>query len=479
MKINNLIIANKCKINDKFVTLGEAFKAGPEQLQVTQVDVAVNNDALVNSLRAYNNISNKHGLYKIKNKEIIDILKHNVECYGLEISFLLELDDELSKLKDVNIKNVILNHIEEYDKMMKRFSPIDYYEDGDEVQLLLNVVKTSNGNSCNLGEYYPSCPHYVVSYYNYLKENRPELFDRVNLELSKMFSDSQSNSMKNNLQNANVIAQDFLNEQKFYDLMEYITYMGFANEDFKNYLYEEYYLNKVDFDASIKDQCRFINKKFNTKIFLSAEQNMPEKLEQIKEELSDWKKVSNGLAVMPSVINLSWIDIEYFSTTIGKAAKDTKKISLKPNSDITQVLRHELMHLNDYLPKPHMLTESIIKTKIVVDKNGKPIEVIDFKNCLYREELLKAGINLGSIRYAYSNIREFLAVAAEGDTSKYSEEFKNILVTLGMPEYLFNLPVKSRSLKNNSQVIEKVLRKNPNIKSFENIINNVNKYNLI
>ncbi len=43
------------------------------------------------------------------------------------------------------------------------------------------------------------------------------------------------------------------------------------------------------------------------------------------------------------------------------------------------------------------------------------------------------------VDYAYTNKREFVAVAAEGDMSKYSKEFKSDLMKLGMPEWVFNL----------------------------------------
>ncbi|MBO5435764.1 hypothetical protein J6A31_08230, partial [bacterium] len=43
------------------------------------------------------------------------------------------------------------------------------------------------------------------------------------------------------------------------------------------------------------------------------------------------------------------------------------------------------------------------------------------------------------IPYAYENPKEFIAVAAEGDMSKYSPEFKKLLVAMGMPEWQLNL----------------------------------------
>lgn len=57
----------------------------------------------------------------------------------------------------------------------------------------------------------------------------------------------------------------------------------------------------------------------------------------------------------------------------------------------------------------------------------------------YRDELEKAIESTALIKYAYTNVSEFLAVTASGDTSKFSDEFKDILVKLGMPRFVFDL----------------------------------------
>ena len=43
------------------------------------------------------------------------------------------------------------------------------------------------------------------------------------------------------------------------------------------------------------------------------------------------------------------------------------------------------------------------------------------------------------IEYAYTNRAEFIAVAAQGNPKAYSEEFKQVLIDLGMPEWFFNI----------------------------------------
>jgi hypothetical protein len=53
-------------------------------------------------------------------------------------------------------------------------------------------------------------------------------------------------------------------------------------------------------------------------------------------------------------------------------------------------------------------------------------------------------LNDSSIVYANTDKREYIAVASEGDYRKYSEEFKNVLIKLGLPEGVF----KMKPLKN-------------------------------
>ena len=61
------------------------------------------------------------------------------------------------------------------------------------------------------------------------------------------------------------------------------------------------------------------------------------------------------------------------------------------------------------------------------------------QSCNYAEELKNAGLSDFYINYAGTDKREFIAVAAQGDMSKYSAEFKETLINLGMPEWLFNV----------------------------------------
>lgn len=112
------------------------------------------------------------------------------------------------------------------------------------------------------------------------------------------------------------------------------------------------------------------------------------------------------------------------------------------------------------------------KTFEVKDSQGTTIfinERRDYENCKYREEFLKAGIDINHISYAYKNIYEFLAVAAEGDMSKYSPEFKTVLIKLGMPKFVFDLEFINPVVKGRSKIMDDIISKNPEVRDFETL----------
>ena len=187
----------------------------------------------------------------------------------------------------------------------------------------------------------------------------------------------------------------------------------------------------------------------------------------IRDELEAWTKVSGGKAKLPRIIDLNVCDPSYnessaYTDIRGNIHYKGAKIH-KPN-----ILRHEIMHLNEpsifgrYSADTELakLIRSIIASKkVMID--GEEKEVLDWKNCKYREEFLKAGIGTEHIEYAYTNRNEFLAVAAEGDLSRYSPEFKEVLMRIGMPEFVFNLPLDDITVEINASRVEKIIEKHP------------------
>lgn len=251
---------------------------------------------------------------------------------------------------------------------------------------------------------------------------------------------------------------DLLVENQLYAMREYCK--KYPDSKMSDYLYEEMYLkglseqfpdNKLLKIAT--EKVKDINKKYNTKVFLGRKRlkSADEVLKYVDKELELWKKASDSAAKMPPVIDFSsakynWYDKNSahgtgvsagYSEQLRNGAVAIAKMSL---SKVRWALRHELTHTNDLklgkkIPKEYNLSE-IMPRKI---EDGK--EVVDFENCKFKDEFINAKPDIGEshLKYAYTNTKEFIAVAAEGDMSKYSPEFKKMLIDFGMPEWMFKL----------------------------------------
>ena len=239
------------------------------------------------------------------------------------------------------------------------------------------------------------------------------------------------------------------------------------NKEMLDYIYEKYYVSKIP-DAQTKKLCKVINRKYGVRVLLSNKtRNINKALSIIKQEFGDWTEVSGGKARLPRILDLNICDVRYenaraYSDIWGNIHYNGAKIYTN------KIIRHEIMHLNEptmftkYTSDPELakLIRSIIPSK-KIKVNGKEKEILDWDNCKYRKEFLKAGINPKHIEYAYTNRNEFLAVAAEGDMSQYSPEFKEVLIKIGMPEYVFNLPIHDADVDNGAYIAEMVLEKHP------------------
>lgn len=211
--------------------------------------------------------------------------------------------------------------------------------------------------------------------------------------------------------------------------------------------YKEYYLSKIHDDLKLScdklglnvDEMEHIMldmiNKYDMPLYLDKNIK-PMDIISVKNELDAWYKASNGTAKFPTLLDLTHLDKHFYrsryggSNVTGYKHHGDSHISVDGSLPFDTTLRHELTHLNDMQPR-------------TIGKFGKNNEIDltnnkDFEDGKwYREELEHAGIT--NIDYAYTNKLEFIAVAAEGDFTKYSPEFKQVLVDLGMPEWIFKL----------------------------------------
>ena len=208
--------------------------------------------------------------------------------------------------------------------------------------------------------------------------------------------------------------------------MENINY----SKEMQDYLYYNYYLKNIKNDIYITDEqirrCKKINNVYGTKIILSSDtRTLDKSLDYIEKEFGAWMRASNWKAKMPKIIDFSYAYEGWYKDS---AAYTNRKNKLGfPGSRYGSVvygLRHELMHVNEMSDYDNTLFENV--------KEGR-----------YENEFWKAGIrNPKHITYAHTNSSEYIAVASEGNMKKYSPEFKEILVKLGMPKWAFNLDEK-------------------------------------
>ena len=245
-------------------------------------------------------------------------------------------------------------------------------------------------------------------------------------------------------------------------------------------LYEDKYLSTLP--AETRECCQKIYDSFGVKIFV-ADENDTNSLNYIYNELLEWQKAGKGKATLPPILDLSVIKQGYIDKVFrsgGYHENPSHNISINAEylDSIKHAIRHEIAHANDskIKQKSGIITvynkdgteEEINIDEIIVHKteqakdadgnllfnpDGTPVMVKakaedgtfvpDFDKCKYVDEFRNAGIPDRHISYAYNNKAEFLAVAAEGDYSKYSKEFKELLVKVGLPDWMFKMKNKN------------------------------------
>lgn len=200
-------------------------------------------------------------------------------------------------------------------------------------------------------------------------------------------------------------------------------------------------------------------KKVPIKVFITADmEEGPSFFVYLDQELAEWKAHGGDKAVMPPVLDFSKIKQDYIDNTraYGESVADgfseraNNAISLDGYSLIEWAMRHEMTHSND-LTRLHNNAQLGQTYKIDVERS-------EFKNSKYLNEFLKAGISPRHIGYAYNNTAEFIAVASEGDMSRYSPEFKKMLIDFGMPEWELNMKCLNKNRMKDAEIYERITK---------------------
>lgn len=227
--------------------------------------------------------------------------------------------------------------------------------------------------------------------------------------------------------------RDLKFDKEFAPIKEWIT--NCSDPKAAARIYETKYLSRLS--PAAREIAAKIDKDFGTKVFMS-DTNNPESLQLIYNELLEWKKAGKQDAKFPKILDCTKIDQVYVLNNEAAAyyRHNNEKISLSSSDSdmILFVLRHEMMHAND----------SYIDFDFGVWNGVNSEYIINNKKYYYKiqQGLMANGINPDHADYAYTNRKEFLAVAAEGDYSVYSDEFKDVLVKLGMPKWVLKMQNK-------------------------------------
>lgn len=310
------------------------------------------------------------------------------------------------------------------------YVPLEGFESLKKCELLLDAYHCEKAD-------YSMINGETQEYYKFLKEEAdPQLADEIsaNVQLNH-FDLKQTHRQLLAISKPDI----FYEAVRLEPIKKFIGMYSETEPEMANHLYEKYFLTKME-DCELKNKCIEINKKFGTKVFVDYYTN-PRMLDQIYAELEKWTVASEEKAKIPAIFDFCRAKKDFGKDT-REAEKEVQKVVLAYARQIDHslnmptenfyyhpesTLRHEITHVND--------TEFY--------KTDGTINGIDFdnikKNKYYAEELKAAGISDDGVNYAYTNKKEFIAVATTGDTREYSDEFKKVLIKLGVPEYAFKL----------------------------------------
>lgn len=425
-------------------------------------------------------------LQKFKNPHIIRVMKHLFKMDGLytnTANMLYDLEVNSRSIKDTKVLSELNKLYKEITEMgSDEFDPEISGEEDDIIMQANDIIDSYNTIKGNYVQYrlIPMFAGFMTMEYEPSKTNKylvshDSVLDEDEVPLLKQLREYIWQGKK-----PTSYCSEFMSAQRG-EVFEKLK----TNEKLQAHLYG-IYIKNLDIPNSAKKQCKEIFSKYNVMIFPSLlSMDCIEDLEYIEKELSAWSEASNGEADFPKAIVLNGIDVGYLGLTAGSNNLLTDVIRLNGASygNIMYAIRHELMHENDLLRRNFdsigddnvKLIKEIMPTKTVGGKgssypNLPERRVRDYDRCKYREEFLNAGIDPVHINYAYTNRNEFLAVAAEGDMSRYSPEFKEVLLKLGMPEFVFNLKVINSKIENNCRIMDIVKRANPEVTDFPTLL---------
>ena len=381
---------------------------------------------------------------RIQTQELIDI--QNKFCSTKLNDVLFDIECTLHSVKDNKIQDFVQKELSNIKTNVEK--PEEATERLKNIQLVIDAYNVAEGhytyigNKSNISEY----PEYRRYLDMVNKRYRKDIADKMHQYPT--FKEKYINAPDDyNLGQKIDVLSDYRKDSA--ELQKNIRYTKLKEFCAKNpdselsiHLYKEYYLKQASVPKKIQRMCLNICEKYNVKIFLPKECKKAEQaINYIEQELSAFSEAMEGSGdKLRHVIDIGNEKSDFLSGAAGgfiwSFDKNTVHLPSLNIEDIQSTLRHELIHTFD-------------------TKFGVSIDDIDRTKC--DRELRNAGIvEQKHIDYAYTNSKELVAVAAEGDMNSYSEGFKSVLISKGMPVWAFKLKtLNPQILKNRKTQVTK------------------------
>ena len=369
-------------------------------------------------------LESKNELFRAENQKYVEEFLENADAEILEDVILAKNPIEYVRNSNVNL---ILANIENTKSLIKDEKVLAYVDELLDKSLwdssyLFKAQEIVDIYNSAMGNYITTDKNTeFMQLLEFARKNNPELAEELNL-----YKDPTQHP------EYETIRADFIKETQYSELIEYCKKSD-TDPQMADYLYKELYLKNENFPEDVRKNLVDINEKYGVKIFLSTDmQEAFKSTDFIDEELTKWQKASGAKAKIIPTLDLLTSKRNYVddksaygqSRSGGFCETSNGAVSIDGNSfeSVKHALRHEIMHAND--------------TK---KDCSFPDDAGYTNKTKYREEFEKIGISKDHIDYAYNNPDEFIAVAAEGDLSKCSPEFRQVLIDFGMPKWVFNL----------------------------------------
>ncbi len=356
----------------------------------------------------------------------------------------LDLDSAIDSLPEGQIKTYV----------DKKLNEVKTSNDLLEIETLIDAYNESAGNYVHYQDIYQMRDGRQIQVKSDAAKINSFIKNKARASQVTRYLSQSADEALNVKHRVDIFKRDNAASQRMYSTKKYIK--EHPNSEMSEYLFNEYVTNRFSKNPEIGQQLLDINNKYGVKLFVPSKYHvgkMNASLDFIIKELDSWKVASNGIAKMPPLIDFNTAKVNWYDSgsAYGQGASNAYSEQLTGSlafhdmdkKTIALSMRHEMTHSNDLtrtgvnIPDKYNLDEIMPKKTVV--KNGKEVTVPDFENCMYVDEFRAAGLPENRIPYAYNNPAEFIARASEGDMSKYSPEFKQMLIDFGMPEWMFKM----------------------------------------